>query len=112
MISPLLLRSSRWVSFFVITVIVAPVLQSIFVFQEGLNQARRQATGGAGRQDAEQRAARRNPGKLALQDPRAQPPGDQIADRESGESAILAEVGAEHRPSAPDTGVCQRFLKP
>jgi hypothetical protein len=88
------------------------VLQSIIAFQERLNQARGQATGRAGRQHAEERPASRNPGKLALQDLRAQATGDQIADRQSGESAILFEIGAEHRPSAADTCVAQRLLQP
>jgi hypothetical protein len=88
------------------------VLQFIFVFQERLGQARGQAAWGEGRQETEQRPASRNPGKRALQDLCAQATGDQIADRERGESAILVEVGTEHCPSASDASVGQRLLKP
>src|SRR6478609_5344443 len=84
MISPLLLRSSRWVSFFVIEIIVAPVLQSIFVFQERVGQPKGQAPRSLRRQNAEQGAASGDPPKRLLEHPRAQAPADQIANRESG----------------------------
>src|SRR5258705_9326127 len=105
MISPLLLRSSRWVSFFVIKAIVAPVLQSIFVFQEGPDQARGQAARSGRRQHAEQRTASRNPPECPLQDLRAQATAGQLANRESGEGTIPVEVGAEHRPRGPEAGI-------
>ena len=37
---------------------------------------------------------------------------DQVADRESSESAIPVEVGTKHCPCGPDTGIGKRFLKP
>jgi hypothetical protein len=111
MISPLLLRSSRWVSFFVIKGIVAPVLQSIFVFQERLSQASGQGPRSGRRQDAEQRTTGWDPAERLLQDLRAQAPADQIADRERGESAILFEIGSEHRPCEANAGIGKRCLK-
>src|SRR3977135_1311071 len=111
MISPLLLRSSRWVSFFVITVIVAPVLQSVFVFQERLGQAKGEAARRSPRQDAEQRTASRDPAECLLQDLRAQTTADQIADRESGEGATLVEVGTEYCPCGAAAAIGEHLLE-
>jgi len=88
------------------------VLQSIFVFQERLGQARGQGPWGSRGQHAEQGTTSRNPPERQLQDLRAQAAGDEIANGESGECAISIEVGPQHRSGEPDAGIGQRLLKP
>lgn len=88
------------------------MLQSIFVFQESLAEARGQAPGSSGGQDAEQGAASWDPAERLLEDLGAQATADKIANRKGGESAILAKVGPEHRPRERETAVGKRLLKP
>jgi hypothetical protein len=88
------------------------VLQSIFVFQERLGQTRGQGPWDSLGQHAEQRPASMNPAECVLRDLRAQAPANEIANGESGESAIPIEVGPQHRSGEPDAGIGQRLLKP
>jgi len=88
------------------------VLQSIFVFQEKLGHTRGKAPRGSARQDAEQRTAGGNPPQRLLQALGAEAMADQIADRESAESAIPVEIGAQNRAGGPDAGIGERLLKP
>jgi len=95
MTSPLLFRSSLWVNFFAIGIIVAPVLQWIFGLQKRLPQASRQAAWRGAGQNAEEGAARRNPCKRALEDGDAQVPVEQVANRKSREGSIRGQIGAK-----------------
>jgi hypothetical protein len=85
MISPLLLRSSLWVSFRVIQVSVARVRHWIFALQKGSAKGHRQSAGSFRRQDAEQRAPRRYPAKLPLQDTNHETASMKITHHESEE---------------------------
>ncbi len=111
MISPLLLRSSLWVSFRVIRPSVARVRRRNFASQKGFAEARRQSAGSLGWQDAEQRTPGRHPGKRLLEDANREVALPQIAHREREERTIRGEIGAEQCPAGLDPQDPQNILK-
>ncbi len=109
--SPLLLRSSRWVSLRVIVSNVARVRRCNFSLQEGSAQGTRQATRSRGRHRAEQRPPGGDPGERPLEDRHAKATVKQVTDREGRQSAVGVEVGAQQDAGGADAGLPQRILQ-
>lgn len=110
MISPLLLRSSLCVSFF-ISSSVARVLHWNLVQHETLANPRGQAPSSIARQDAEQGAAGWNPGEGPLEHADGEAAIEQVANGEGGERAVGGEVGAQQSPTWADTRLSERRLE-
>jgi hypothetical protein len=106
MISPLLLRSSRWVSFRVIRLSVARVLHS-----EPAADSRWQAAYGTGRKSAEERAASRQPRQSALEHLDRQVALAHVAHRQRREGAIRRQVSAQEDRVGFDASLAQGPLE-
>jgi len=109
--SPLLLRSSLWVSLRVIQLSVARVRRWNFAFQKGFTEVRWQAARRVGRQDAEQRAPGRHPGKRLLQYPDKQIALMELPYHEGRERPLGLEIRAKQDAAGLDARDPQSILE-